>query len=76
MTTATIDHVLRLAQQLPQREQVRLIALIADGLTADLPVLPPEGSAERLLGIIPTPKELNDEDIVQIRHEHLMEKYS
>lgn len=44
MTIATVDQVLTLARQLPQRERVRLLSLIAQEIAADS--LPPDGGSE------------------------------
>jgi hypothetical protein len=72
----TVEEMLITIPKLTTREQLLLLEALSRALRTNLETQATQGSAEQLLGIIPTGSELSDEDIDRIRFEHLMEKHS
>lgn len=72
----TLQEILSEIPQLTTHDQLVLLEALSRSLNERFAHRDARGSAERLLGIIKTDRELTDEDIDRIRFESLMEKHS
>ncbi|MBX0331250.1 hypothetical protein K2Z83_26735 [Oscillochloris sp. ZM17-4] len=72
----TVEEMLVTIPKLTTHEQLLLLEAVSRALRTNLETHATQGSAEQLLGIIPTDSDLSDDDIDRIRFEHLMEKHS
>jgi hypothetical protein len=70
----TVEEMLIAIPKLTNREQLLLLEALSRALRTNLETQATQGSAEQLLGIIPTGSDLSDEDIDRIRFEHLADE--